>query len=93
VSVREHARRFYEAYAGADATGPFVENGRYVVERPREFTTARDFLASDALFGAALGVDVETALGDEYDLLVGEEVADLAPTFGTELARYFAPKA
>jgi len=93
VSVREHARRFYEAYASTDATGPFVENGRYVVERPREFTSARDFLASDALFGTALGVDVETALEAGYDLLVGEDITTLAPAFGTELARYFAPKA
>ena len=93
VSVREHAQRFYEAYAEADATGPFVEDGRYVIERPREFTSARDFLASDALFGAALGVDVETALDAGYDLLVGAEVADLASAFGTELARYFSPKA
>ncbi|PSP76129.1 CCA tRNA nucleotidyltransferase [Halobacteriales archaeon QS_3_64_16] len=93
VSVREHARSFCGAYAGADATGPFVEDGRYVVERPREFTSARDFLASDALFGAALGVDVETALEAGYDLLVDEKITTLAPAFGTELARYFAPKA
>ncbi|WP_327050927.1 CCA tRNA nucleotidyltransferase [Halomicrococcus gelatinilyticus] len=92
VHVREHATGFYEAYADdADAYGPFVDGDRYVVERPREFTTATDFLASDALFDAALGVHVAEALRDDYAVLAGDEVATLAEEFGVELARYFDP--
>ena len=91
VGVRDHARSFYETYTDTDVYGPFIDGDRYVVERSREFTSAAAFLRSDALFAAALGADVETTLDAGYDLLVGEDVADLADTFGTELACYFAP--
>jgi tRNA nucleotidyltransferase (CCA-adding enzyme) len=103
VHVRDHARGFYEKYADAGTGddspaptsppyGPFVADDRYVVERAREFTTARDFLESDALFEVALGVHVESALEDDYAVLVGDDVATLAENFGGELARYFSPK-
>ena len=92
VSVREHARSFYRTYAESDAYGPFIDGDRYVLERAREFTSARAFLESDALFGVALGADIETALNAEYDLLIGDDIGDLAPMFGAELARYFAPR-
>jgi tRNA nucleotidyltransferase (CCA-adding enzyme) len=93
VHVRDHATGFYEKYDAADAVyGPFVDDDRYVVERDREFATARAFLDSEALLDVALGAHVETALENGYDLLVGEETATLAESFGTELARYFAPR-
>ncbi|MEF8774138.1 MAG: CCA tRNA nucleotidyltransferase, partial [Halobacteriales archaeon] len=93
VHVREHATGFYKKYADADAYGPFVDGDRYVVERDREFETARAFLRSDALFDVALGAHVESALADGYDVLVGEDVAALAEQFGAELAGYFGPRA
>jgi tRNA nucleotidyltransferase (CCA-adding enzyme) len=71
--------------------GPFVDGDRYVVERPREFTTARAFLDSDAVLDCALGVRVESALEDDYRVLVGDEIATLAETFGTAFARYLSP--
>ncbi|MFC4987033.1 CCA tRNA nucleotidyltransferase [Saliphagus infecundisoli] len=92
VAVRSHAEGFYDAYADEPAAyGPYVEGGRYVVEREREFTSARAFLESDRLFDVALGAHVETALEEDYDLLVGEDLAALADPFGAELARYFDP--
>ncbi|WP_265109744.1 CCA tRNA nucleotidyltransferase [Halosolutus halophilus] len=92
VHVREHAEGFYEAYADdPDAYGPFVESDRYVTERPREFTTARAFLESDRLFDVGLGAHVETALEDEYDVLIGDAVTELLPEFGADLAAYFDP--
>jgi tRNA nucleotidyltransferase (CCA-adding enzyme) len=91
VHVREHATGFFEMYADADVYGPFIDGDRYVVERDREFTTPRALLEGDALFDVALGAQVETALADGYDLLVGDDVADLAGTFGVALARYFDP--
>ncbi|MFC4406294.1 CCA tRNA nucleotidyltransferase [Haloarchaeobius iranensis] len=96
VHVREHATGFYEKYAAMAETppyGPFVDgDDRYVVERAREFTTAAAFLRSDALFDVALGSGVERALADDYEVLVGDEVATLATAFGTELAAYFSPR-
>ena len=91
VHVGEHAERFYEAYADGDACGPFIDGDRYVVERERSVTSAVELLDSDALFDVALGAHVETALESGYDLLVGEEVTELADSFGEELARYLDP--
>jgi tRNA nucleotidyltransferase (CCA-adding enzyme) len=92
VHVRDHATGFYETYADRDVYGPFLDGDRYVVEREREFTTPAELLGSDAIFDVALGAQVETALDDGYDLLVGDEVADLADAFGVELARYVEPR-
>ncbi|WP_255198702.1 CCA tRNA nucleotidyltransferase [Halorarius litoreus] len=91
VGVREHAEGFYEAYRDTDAYGPFLDGDRYAVEREREFRTPEAFAASDALFDVALGPHVESALEEGYEVLTGEEVAELADEFGRELAAYFDP--
>lgn len=93
VHVRAHAEGFYDAYADGDDYGPFLDGDRYVVERDREYTEAAAYLRSDALFDVGLGSHVESALEDDYEVLVGEEVATLAETdaFGVEFARYFEP--
>jgi tRNA nucleotidyltransferase (CCA-adding enzyme) len=90
VAVRDHAERFYEAYADGEY-GPFVDGDRYVVEREREVRTAAGFLRSDRLFDVALGTHVESALRSGYDVLVGREIGELAEPFGRELAGYFDP--
>jgi tRNA nucleotidyltransferase (CCA-adding enzyme) len=93
VQVREHATTFNEKYEDDDAVaGPFVDDDRYVVERPREFASARGFLESDALFGVGLGADLQRALSEGYDVLVGEAVSALLPEFATELAAFYDPK-
>ncbi|MDJ1431364.1 CCA tRNA nucleotidyltransferase [Halostagnicola sp. A-GB9-2] len=93
VHVRNHAEGFFEAYADdPDAYGPFIEDDRYVTEREREFTTALEFLESDRLLDVGLGAHVETALEDEYDVLVGEEIIGLLAEFDRELARYYDPR-
>ena len=95
VHVAEHATAFYEAYADDSAVyGPFVEGDRYVVERPREFTTARAVAEGDALLEAGHGARVEEALREGYDVLAGEAVARLAESepLGVALAAYFDPR-
>ena len=92
VAVRDHAGGFFERYADDTAAyGPFLDGNRYVVERQREVTTARQYLNSDAIFEVALGAQIETALAEDYKLLWDEAVATLADDFGTELAEYFEP--
>jgi tRNA nucleotidyltransferase (CCA-adding enzyme) len=93
IGVREHAEGFFESYAAdPEVTGPFVdEDGRYVVERPREARTPAELVEAN-LFGVSLGPHVESALEDGYEVLVGEEVAALADEFGVALARYFEPR-
>jgi tRNA nucleotidyltransferase (CCA-adding enzyme) len=91
VGSRAHAEGFYDKYADDPAVyGPFVEGGRYVVERERPDRTPAAFVRN-GLFGLALGPHVESALENGYEVLVGEEVAALAGEFGTELARYLRP--
>ncbi|PSQ43796.1 CCA tRNA nucleotidyltransferase [Halobacteriales archaeon SW_7_68_16] len=108
VAVRDHATDFHDIYADDAAAitadgerddppdesvyGPFVAGDRYVVERPRAVTDPRDVLGTERLYDVALGPAVEAALREGHDLLVGDEVAALADRFGTELARYFAPR-
>jgi tRNA nucleotidyltransferase (CCA-adding enzyme) len=93
VHVQAHAEGFYEKYGDdTDAYGPFVDEDRYVVERSREYATAVDVLESDAVFDVRLGTHVATALEDDYDVLVGDDVGALAEPFGVELARYFDPE-
>ena len=93
VGVREHAEGFFESYAADDeVTGPFVDGeGHYVVERPREARTPDELLEAK-LFDVSLGPHVESALADDHEVLVGDEVADLAGEFGVELAAYFDPR-
>jgi tRNA nucleotidyltransferase (CCA-adding enzyme) len=93
VGVREHAEGFFESYAADEAvTGPFVdEEGHYAVERPRAARTPGDLLGT-RLFDVSLGPHVESALADDHEVLVGEEVAELAEEFGAELAAYFDPQ-
>jgi tRNA nucleotidyltransferase (CCA-adding enzyme) len=94
VHVEDHARGFYEKYAGdEDAYGPFVDDDRYVVEREREVRTAREF-ATDHLHEVALGAHVASLVeAGDYEVLVGEDTTALAGAFGTELAAYFDPRA
>lgn len=90
VHVREHAEAFYEKYDGSDAYGPFIDEGRYVVERDREYTSALECLEGE-LFSVALGPAIERALDDGYTVLVGDDLLGLLPEFGVELARYYDP--
>ena len=92
VHVREHATAFIEKYDDADVVGPYIENGRYVVEREREHTTVEGFVRSDSFFGIGTGKHIETKMKKGYDVLVGEDCAALLDEFGVEFARYFDPK-
>ncbi|NIB98515.1 CCA tRNA nucleotidyltransferase [Halobacterium sp. R2-5] len=91
VHVGGHAEGFYGKYADSDAYGPFLDGDRYVVERERDVRTAREF-AESRLPEVALGAHVESVVeAGDYEVLAGEDVADLAAEFGTELAAYFEP--
>jgi tRNA nucleotidyltransferase (CCA-adding enzyme) len=99
VHVGQHARGFYEKYADdPDAYGPFLDDGRYVVERDREFESAAAFLDSSALFDVGLGAQVADSLEEGYELLVGSGIARLVEydadgdRFAVDLTRYFDPE-
>lgn len=91
VHVRAHANAFLDRWAEQATYGPFIEGERYVVEREREFTSASAFLRSDGLLDARIGADLEGPLTTDRTVLVGEQVLDLLPAFGRELAAFYDP--
>ncbi len=90
VDAAEHATRFFETYADAGVTGPFIDGGRYVVERERETPSAAAFVREN-LLDVALGARIEPALKEGYSVYTGAEIASLVPEFGAELGAYFRP--
>jgi len=93
VAVREHAAGFLQTYVDrSDCVGPFIDGDRYVVERPREWTDAVEYLASDAILDVGLGVRIEDALQDGYELHVDADIVELADIVGDELTAYLSPE-
>jgi len=91
VYVREHATAFAEKYEDEDVVGPYIENGRYVVERERDHATVEAFVRSDSFLGVGMGKHVEEKVQEGYGVLVGDECSELLDEFGVEFARYFEP--
>lgn len=91
VHVEEHAEAFLNRYASADVYGPFIEDGRYIVERDREVTTVDELLSPEHLMEIGLGKDIRRVLTESYDVLVGEDVTALLPEFGDELRAFYEP--
>jgi tRNA nucleotidyltransferase (CCA-adding enzyme) len=92
VHLAAHASSFRQRYAAdPDCVGPFIDGDRYVVERPREFTTAAAFLRSDALADVGLGADCRDPLL-AGEVLIGDAVAGLAERFRLQLRNYVDPR-
>ncbi len=87
---RENAERFREKYSQPNAAiaGPFIEDGRYIVEVPRRFCRAGDLLGSDQALQVSLGKHVRRAL-KERELLAGPACwsEEFAPFLGGFLDR------
>jgi len=86
----ENAAKFREKYTAPPAdgpvAGPFIEDGRYVVEVPRRYRTAAALLGSEEILGVSLGKNVRRALG-KRELLTGADCwsAEFAPFLGAFL--------
>jgi len=91
VHIGEHASAFAEKYEGADVVGPYIEDGRYVVEREREHTTVEGFVRSEDFLGVSMGKHVERRVRDGYEVLVDDGCAALLDEFGAEFAGYLEP--
>ena len=70
---RSNADKFREKYLSENPSGPFIKNGRYEVEVPREFTTAKSLLSSEALLNVSLGKHVRQSLGKGWIVHEGAE--------------------
>jgi tRNA nucleotidyltransferase (CCA-adding enzyme) len=68
-----NAEKFREKYRDASLPGPFIENGRYIMEVPREFIRVADLLTSPALLNVGVGRHVRASLGHDWCVLEGAD--------------------
>jgi tRNA nucleotidyltransferase (CCA-adding enzyme) len=61
---RVNADKFREKHLNSLLPGPYVSQGRYEMEVPREYTRARDLLGSEGLLQVSLGRHVRQALAN-----------------------------
>ncbi|WP_366515251.1 CCA tRNA nucleotidyltransferase [Methanoculleus sp.] len=77
VWSRGNAEKFLAKYVREEVfAGPYVEDGRYVVELPRRFTRAVDLLRSKVLFDVALGKHVRRSIKQGWTVKAGAECWD-----------------
>ena len=71
---RVNADRFREKHVAERATGPYIDDGRYEMEVPREYTTPKSLLSSqEVLLNASHGKHVRQALESGWTVLEGSE--------------------
>ncbi|MHC1625761.1 MAG: CCA tRNA nucleotidyltransferase [Methanoculleaceae archaeon] len=74
---RVNARRFVRKHlADPESIGPFIVNGRYVVERPRKFRNARDLLISRTVLKVGHGKHIREALEEGWTVCEGDDCWD-----------------
>ncbi len=72
-----NARKFVDKYADTGAlSGPFIEEGRYYVEIPRQYTRAADMLRSRLLLDVALGRHIRRCMKTGWEVREGRECWD-----------------
>lgn len=82
----ENARRFLRKYIETSPlSGPFIEDGRYIVEIRRPYTRVAPLLSSRALLDAALGKHVRKSMAEH-----GWDVVSGADCWNEDLSEFFA---
>jgi tRNA nucleotidyltransferase (CCA-adding enzyme) len=91
---RTNADRFFEKYIAAGSTsgisgGPYIENGRYVVEIQRRYTHAADLLRSSEVLEVGLGRHVRQSMIGHWEVYSGGEcwAPDIAPFLSRFIGR------
>jgi tRNA nucleotidyltransferase (CCA-adding enzyme) len=70
---RENAEKFRDKHRVSTLPGPYIAEGRYEMEVLREFTRARDLMASPALLEISLGKHVRQSLANGWCVNEGTE--------------------
>jgi tRNA nucleotidyltransferase (CCA-adding enzyme) len=85
---RVNADKFREKHLTERSTGPYIDEGRYEMEVPREYTTAKSLLSSqELLMTASLGKHVRQSLEGGWTLLEGADCWQ--PEFAPFIAGFF----
>ena len=76
----QNARQFAQKYLNDNSirvfSGPYIENGIYIVELERPYRTAADLLKSGELLGTGLGRHVRDSLSGSYTVAGGADCYD-----------------
>ncbi len=84
----EHAARFLAAHP-RPLSGPYISNGKVVVEEARQYTSARDLLASN-IANLSLGKHLCASIREGHNIYVGLELLGIKDEgFRIFLAHYF----
>jgi tRNA nucleotidyltransferase (CCA-adding enzyme) len=86
---RANAEKFAEKYTGNPLSGPFVSDGRYMVDLERRFTGAGDLLRSPEILAVGLGKHVKQSMEEGWDVGEGEQC--WRDEFGAFLSRFIEP--
>jgi tRNA nucleotidyltransferase (CCA-adding enzyme) len=86
-----HTRRFVSSHA-SPLSGPYIENGRAVVEIPRKYTRAWELIGS-GMTELSLGKHIGKEIGQKYYIYMGAELARIKDNdFRIFLANYLKAK-
>ena len=84
----EHLSRFLAAHP-APLSGPYIANGKVMVEEPRQYTLAWDLLAAE-IGNLSLGKHLSLAIRGGHNIYVGPEMLGIKDDgFRVFLAHYF----
>jgi tRNA nucleotidyltransferase (CCA-adding enzyme) len=76
----ENAGQFTRKYLDTDSirvfSGPYIENGIYIVELERTYRTAADLLRSGEVLGTGIGRHVREVLAETYTVRSGADCYD-----------------
>lgn len=86
---RANAAKFAEKYLANPLSGPFVRDGRYMVDLERKFTSAADLLRSPEILAVGLGKHVKQAMEKGWEIQQGE--ACWHDEFGVFLSHFIEP--
>jgi tRNA nucleotidyltransferase (CCA-adding enzyme) len=82
-----NAEKFREKHIASPFPGPYIENGRYEVEVPREFTQAQALLASPSLLNVSLGKHIRQSMANGWN--VTEDAGCWQEKFAPFIAGFF----
>jgi tRNA nucleotidyltransferase (CCA-adding enzyme) len=84
---RVNAEKFRAKYLSSDLPGPYIVNGRYETEVPREFRNAGDLLRSEGMLQVSLGKHVRLAFGSGWNVQEGMDC--WSPGFASFIGGFF----
>ncbi len=73
---RSNADKFLKKHLGMTYSGPYIEDGRYMVEIGRKHLNVLSLLKSVELTGAGLGKNVKKSMEGDYSINRNEEIWD-----------------